>query len=381
MTLQLPICTQEDLNEVLKLRKRQQFEEERKKRIFNTKQRIFGLDVDTLEHQILEKKQEQNVQVKWHKSYDELEQLQRTLISAKEKEQQEEKRLAVFNLNYYRSRFQRKDQRREFDLNDPDSLKKALPSRVADDDVRLGISSAQVFSGEDLFNQDRKQRQKLQQRAWLDQQVRESKAAEEARRLADSLMMEKINSREMHLEEMAKSQHLMRHQIVQRTRQYNANLAKQKEVNRERVKRETNEDDMAEIYNMLSSDILTENLAVAQSCTDPNRKIPFMYRGMSDEELKSFRKDQEQQLADMQQRKTEAQLVDKQWENHAINLDRTLVRKQIEVDRRREAQLEELRRANAQLALHQINQRKESLILPTNPVTEEFYDQFNKTSR
>lgn len=37
--------TQADLNEASKLQKRQQFEEERKKRIFNAKQRLYGVSI------------------------------------------------------------------------------------------------------------------------------------------------------------------------------------------------------------------------------------------------------------------------------------------------------------------------------------------------
>ncbi|XP_068153382.1 RIB43A-like with coiled-coils protein 2 [Drosophila tropicalis] len=381
MTLKLSICTTRDLDEAVKLQKREQYEEERKKRIFNAKQRLFGLDLDTLERQILEKKKQKSVQIECDKRYEEQEQLQKRLITAKEKELEKEKRIADSNLNYYRCRFQRKEQRREFDLNDPDYLKKAKPMRVADDDITLGISSAQVFSGEDLYNTDRKQRQREQQRAWLDQQVEERKQAEEARRAADNLIMDNINCRDKHLEEMAKSQHLMRNQIIQKIRQYNVNLAKQKNMDRERVKRETSEDDMAEIYNMLSSDMLTENPDVAQSRTDPNKKIAYMYRGMSPEELKTFRQGQEQQLADTKHRKTESLLMDKQWEQYAVNMDRTLMLKQIEVDRRRQAQFDELTRANAQLAVDQDKQRKEALIQLTNTVSDDFYDQFNKNSR
>lgn len=35
--------TQADLNEALKLQKRRQYEEERKKRIFNAKERLYGV--------------------------------------------------------------------------------------------------------------------------------------------------------------------------------------------------------------------------------------------------------------------------------------------------------------------------------------------------
>ncbi len=73
--------------------------------------------------------------------------------------------------------------RREFDLNDPEALKKATLTRQGDEDPRLGPSSLQVFQGEDLAAKERKRLQAEQQRQWLQQQrvaEAEAKAAEGA---------------------------------------------------------------------------------------------------------------------------------------------------------------------------------------------------------
>eukprot|EP00099_Drosophila_melanogaster_P009002 NP_001261727.1 uncharacterized protein Dmel_CG7264, isoform B [Drosophila melanogaster] len=381
MTLKIGICTKQDLDEAMKLQKREQYEDERKRRIFNAKQRLYGLDLEMLDRQILEKKKQRTAQMECDKKFEEQEQLQKRLILAQEMELEKKQRVVDSDLNYYRCRYQRKEQRREFDLNDPNFLKKARPTRVADNDISLGVSSAQIFQGEDLYNSDRKQRQREQQRAWLDQQVQERKRAEDARKQADNVLMDNVGCRDKHLQEMAKSDHQMRNQVIQRVRQFNINMAKQKQLDREREKREKYEDDMAEIYNMLSSDMLTENPDVAQSRTDPNKKIAFMYRGMTPEELRVFRLGQDQQLRLSIQRKTEAQMMDKQWEQYSINMDRTLVLHQIEDDRRRKAEFDELMRANSKLAVEQDRQRKEALVGLTNAVSDDFYDQFNKNSR
>lgn len=39
----VPIATKDDINEAAKLQRRLQFEDERKNRIFNAKQRLFGV--------------------------------------------------------------------------------------------------------------------------------------------------------------------------------------------------------------------------------------------------------------------------------------------------------------------------------------------------
>ena len=75
-------------------------------------------------------------------------------------------------LNEYRALHQQPDARREWDLQDPDSLKKDKPARVCDEDPRCGPASLQKFDGEDLNNQARRKYQQEQIREWTKQQVK-----------------------------------------------------------------------------------------------------------------------------------------------------------------------------------------------------------------
>ena len=68
------------------------------------------------------------------------------------------------SINDFRSEHQRPEDRREFDIYDPDSKKKDKPARVSDDDPRCGISSLQKFLGEDLNEKARKKLQQEQNR-------------------------------------------------------------------------------------------------------------------------------------------------------------------------------------------------------------------------
>lgn len=67
----------------------------------------------------------------------------------------------------------------------------------------------------------------------------------------------------------------------------------------EKLKRE-HDDCLAEMYNFMTSDLLTENPDVAQSNLGPNRKIGYMYKGMTDEEKQIVR---EMQLAQIDEAK------------------------------------------------------------------------------
>ncbi|XP_004518609.1 RIB43A-like with coiled-coils protein 2 [Ceratitis capitata] len=377
-----PIATRDDINESAKLQRRIQFEDGRKSRIFNAKQRLFGLDLKELERQIADKKKQRQVDAECERRYEDQTQRQQLTVYAKSLEIDKRKRVAEADLNYYRCRFQRKDQRREFDLNDPDNIKKALPARFTDDDISLGISSAQVFSGEDLGQSERKLRQRAQQRAWLDQQVQERKQYEEESIKADLIMQESMASRDKRLEDMANAERKIRNEMTAATYDFNSKLAKSKRFDRVREKKETSEDDLAEIYNMLTSDMLTENPNAAQSRTNPNKKIAFMYRGMSADELAKFQDEQLQQKIANKKRQTEQQLIDKQWEQYSLNMDRELMLKQIELEKTRKQLLDDHLRFNARLAVEQKMQKEiTNKDLNKNYVSKEFYDQFNKTSR
>lgn len=87
-------------------------------------------------------------------------------------------------INDFQQNFQKPETRREFDLSDPLALKKELPARVSDSDVRNTISGMQKFMGEDLNFQERKRFQKEQNREWALQQYGERERAQADHKLA-----------------------------------------------------------------------------------------------------------------------------------------------------------------------------------------------------
>lgn len=55
---------------------------------------------------------------------------------------------------------------------------------------------------------------------------------------------------------------------------------------------------MAEMYNTMMSDMMTENPDVSFSNMGPNRRIGYLYKGMSKEEKAAFRQAQLAQIED-----------------------------------------------------------------------------------
>jgi hypothetical protein len=93
---------------------------------------------------------------------------------------QEARRRHMIEINKYRAANQKASMRRDFDLYDPNSLKKDFPARVSDVDPRIGISSLQRFEGEDLGVLRREAYQKEQMRIWTEEQLFEKKTHEKA---------------------------------------------------------------------------------------------------------------------------------------------------------------------------------------------------------
>lgn len=95
------------------------------------------------------------------------------IVELLQKRQEHDIRELNIAINEFRMLHQQPSSRREWDLYDPDALKKDRPARVSDDDPRCGMSSLQKFDGEDLNNKARSKFMEEQRRLWAEQQLRE----------------------------------------------------------------------------------------------------------------------------------------------------------------------------------------------------------------
>ena len=93
------------------------------------------------------------------------------IASLLDKRQEFDEREMKRALNEFRALHQQPDGRREWDLQDPEYLKKDRPARVSDEDPRCGPASLQKFDGEDLNSKARRMYQQEQLREWSLQQV------------------------------------------------------------------------------------------------------------------------------------------------------------------------------------------------------------------
>ncbi|PSN32995.1 RIB43A-like with coiled-coils protein 1 [Blattella germanica] len=358
-----------DHKQAAAIERRRRFEEERKSRIFNARQRLIGVDLRALEVQIAERKAQEQDERRKDEAFHAQQVHDAQIAMQLERKMEEEKRQLNEDINTFRAVYQRPETRREFDLYDPDGLKKSLPARLLDDDPRCGPSSAQKFEGEDLSSKDRLKAQRDQYRSWLEQQVAERRAAENDRKAAQKAYDEAIIARDQRACELDRMEQECRRRLQEANFRFNKALADEQSLQHRIEETKELEDKRAEIYNHLTGDLLTENPDVANSNFGSSRKIGYLYKGMTPEEREESK------------RQAEARL-EAQWQEVINGIDRHAVLQERELMRRQRELNTKILEQNKQLSKDQKSQREYlERVVFTNEPTAAYYDQFNTTTR
>ncbi|KAK6626396.1 hypothetical protein RUM43_006707 [Polyplax serrata] len=369
-----------DEKEACRLMRRKENLEKVKARLLNNRLRVFGVDVETWKKQEEEKKkikeEEERKDLEYHKQ-----KLKEDLICViAEKKLQDEKKEILKKVQEFRQNYQRFEDRREYDLNDPLYKKRALPIRISDDDPRCTISSAQKFEGEDLRREERLRIQGEQTRAWLEQQMAAKKEEEEEKEKAEQIYMEALVSRDKRAVELAKLEEECNKKLQQSTAEFNRILASEKEV-RERSRRLKDDmDKEAEKTNWINSDLLTENPEVAASSLGPQKMIGYLFKGGGADKAKEIAKFLEKQREEKKKRQTDEASIQKEWDTLVQKMDRHMYFKEKELmEQQRPVRLNaQMLEMNKKLAREK-QERDEYLkkYVYTNIPTEEYYNQFN----
>lgn len=373
--------TDSDYKEAAIIEKRRNAEEERKRRFFDAKQRILGIDCHELDRQLMEK--EKSHQAEKERARIEAEEMRKNLEIAemRENELREQKKQSEIELNEYRKYCQQPKDCNDFDLNDPNGKRNSLPARVDDRDPRLSKSGGQLFLGEDLTHQNRIREQKILQKQWLDQQIAERKNLEMNKKKSDQLMHDSISKHDIY--SVSQSDRLMneKRDLQRQIREYNQSLATQKRANEKMRKELEQQDNMAEIFNFLSSDLLRENQPKGSNL-GPNRCIPYAYKHMTEEQIDKLRMDQELQKSDIERKRIAEDQQRQQWDRLAEETHREMTLKERALSRNIRQMNCNLREENEELAKAQKYKIEHfEKVINTNPPTEEFFQQFNTTSR
>ncbi|KAK2851370.1 hypothetical protein Q5P01_007646 [Channa striata] len=126
--------------------RRRSAEKTRKARIFNTRLRVMGLDLDALNQQVQEKKHQQNMERQRDIAFDKLRKYHDDLLLQQDIDEREKRKALHTDLTQYRATHQRFEDSRDADL--ACNLKETLTITVPED--KLGPASMQIFQGEGL---------------------------------------------------------------------------------------------------------------------------------------------------------------------------------------------------------------------------------------
>jgi len=376
--LDLPL----EKKEAAAIQRRQKNEEERKDRIFDARTRIIGVDREALETQVTERKQAESVDQARNNAYNnDMIRNDKLAVLLQERQDKDTRHLQQ-QLNNFRSQYQKPDSRREWDLNNPDFLKIQKPIRESDTDTHLGVSSAQIFEGEDLSGKQRLTAQQKQRAEWAMAQKEERNRAEQLLKYSDYLYEMKQNQLDQKAMDLQAKEAEARREVNQATKEFNQRQAEERS-NREKQDKEAElQDNLCEMKNNVFGDLLTENPDVARSAFGSHRVITDRWKGMNEQQINDIRKTQAEQVRLNSNMRQEAKRINDQWDAQRIQMAKTGTLLERAEKRERRAIQKALVEENKRLAKEQaarLNHIDQEVY--QNRPSNDYFSQFNTTSR
>lgn len=364
--------SKEDLKSVQKREYRQRQEQARKERIFNPRKRLIGIDKSALDRNVHEKQHQKLAKQQEELAFAMELDRQAKIIDSQLNELAEGKFRAQCELNEFRKNCQRKNQSRDFDLDDPLRLQKQSPT----DDVD--------WLGEDPENVHRLQMQKEQQKSWLQQQMFEKYRTKQDMADAEKAIEHSSLCQDAILKQKDDIERKQRQKMQLETARYNMALAQRQKSKQMERKRCEEEDNLAEIMNNISSDMLTESKesGAASSLFGEKRVTAAMYRGMTVEEIKQIRLEQLRQIQEKNSELAKSRESEKIFDETVRARNDLLEIEEQNVQRQRQHMMSQQNSLNAHLLTEQKqrNQYLNSEVYKFKP-TDAYFEQFNTTTR
>ncbi|XP_060108596.1 RIB43A-like with coiled-coils protein 1 [Heteronotia binoei] len=374
---------QPDPTEATAIEARRNREKQRQSRIFNARYRKMGVDLEGLKSQVEERKLREEAEKRRDEAFDaDRVQYDKIAQMLEEEEQQRKKRLHQELVDFQQQK-QQPPTRREWDIHDPEAVRKGHPARVSDDDPRCGPSSLQRFAGEDLNHAVKQKLLKEKNRQELEDQRAEREKALADRKYAGEYLggQERIEL-DLRALELALLEDECRRAKAMAIADFNRNQAAEV-VEKHRLAQQREQDDNnTEIYNHLTGNLLTENPDVAKSLIGPHRMVPYCWKGMSPEQLEAIRRMQKEQCKENQRLRQERQQLEAEWDRQRHLAARAgMVMEEQEQDFRLQLR-KSLDAYNRELAEAQkTNLRYLEKEVYSNPPTAQYHLQFNTSSR
>ncbi|XP_024083340.1 RIB43A-like with coiled-coils protein 2 isoform X1 [Cimex lectularius] len=336
------------------------------------------VDVDVLERQIQEKNERKRKEEIEKKMYELRMKSDIDEANYREYIEKMDKRKQLMEINSFRNIHQKKELRREYDLDNPNKTSDGR-MHLRNDDKRWGV---QIFEGEDDFLNQRRAYQKLQQRNWLIQQMVEHELEKSELKKAQLAFEQHMKDRDNVAVALQEMEQCCKRKLDQATAEYNKALATRKLAERYDEMTKTLQDNEIDIFNAVSSDLLTENAELARSALGPNRYNTMMFKGMSQKQIAEIKHIQLQQIAEAKARKEREALEEQYWQRYNDQTNKIVGRIDQETNNAMKTLHRNLTFQNKRLEEEQKLQKKYlDKIVFSNEATSEFFEQFNKSSR
>ncbi|XP_045043200.2 RIB43A-like with coiled-coils protein 2 [Desmodus rotundus] len=377
----MEVVQPKDLQQHFGLARRRHAELCRQKRVFDARNRIIGGDAEAWDVQVHDQKIKEATEKARHETFAaEMRHNDKITCLLEDRQRRDRKNLCKA-INDFQQSFQKPETRREFDLSDPLALRKDLPARQSDNDVRNTVSGMQRFLGEDLNFQERKKFQQEQNREWSLQQQRERKDAQASQKCAEDFYMQtrlQWDETSKHIQGLGSA---TRRAACAAVKEFNKSQATESAERKSLEKNQEQEDNLAEISNLLHGDLLSENPQQAASSFGPHRVVPDRWKGMTREQLEQICLTQKQQVHEKLRLQEEEYQRDRGWDGQRVQSARAALLLERQQRRQQRALRRALDRSNHSLAEEQLLQKKYMKEVYTNQPTEDYFTQFNTGSR
>ncbi|XP_068181207.1 RIB43A-like with coiled-coils protein 1 [Antennarius striatus] len=348
----------------------------RKSRILNTRLRVMGLDLDALNKQVQEKKLKKNMEMNRDRAFDKLREYHNDMLLQQDADGSKKRAALRTDLTQYWAA-------QEQDSQDADikcDLKGAFS--ISFPESELGPASMQIFQGEGIGEEQKKREQMKKTQTDLLAQMQDNE-----QRLLRDKHREMLISKELVHQDFKRVQLQALEMECKKDAQialHNGNqalAAAQAEKMKEQDRREEMQN-LAEMFHTLTSDMMTEAAERDVGGRRPPRPLIDRWKGMSPEQLSAIHRKREEQRIERQRQRHAEKVQNAAWELHLLKLSREAEEgdKRAE-DLRREKRIQ-MDHYNKQLARdQQAYQEFLNKKLYTNKPTEDFFTQFNTSSR
>ncbi|GAA6222789.1 RIB43A-like with coiled-coils protein 1 [Lates japonicus] len=361
--------------------RRRSAETARKARIFNTRLRVMGLDLDALNQQVQEKKHKQSMERQRDKAFDKLRECHDEILLQQDIDEREKRAALHTDLTQYWATHQRVEDSRDADLKC--GLKGAF--RITIPEGELGPASMQIFEGEAIREEQMRREQMRKTERDLQAQKEDN-----ARRHMGNKHREMLVSRELvHQDLRGVQQAALEEECKTAARialdNYNQALAAERAERLKEQQRREEREDLAEVWHTLTSDMMTECAEAAEREVGggkPPQILTDRWKGMSPEQLSAIHEEREAQLLQRQRQHDAEKIQDAAWNLQLLKLSREAEEEETraaELKRQRRIQMDQynMQLAREQQAYQEYLDKK----LYTNKPTKEYFHQFNTSSR